>query len=499
MRVSRRRLTRFWTTSKLFFAASQLAAFEVLRPLGLRHIHSFHDSLMPNKTTNFLPRVFSAVLYLSLVVLSPVMSQAQAAAEPEREKLLNGLRILYWSQPGNPDVLLRLRIHSGAAFDLADKGGMMALLGDALFPDASTREYVAEELGGRLEVTTNYDTIDVTISGKAANLERMADLLRGALITTQLGAENVATVKDARLKSYTGQSGSASGTADRAISARLFGSFPYAHPASGTAASVSKVERADLMLARERFLNSNNATIAIVGGVEKSRMMRVLRQLLGPWGKSDKTIPSTCRQPSAPNPQVLILDTPEGSTAEIRLAVRGLGRGDTDALPAELLALIARNRWQAAMPELSNVAVRHEAHLLPGMFVFSATAPQASAAKAISAAQDVMRKLSQGAPTAGEFDQARTMVAARLSQQLSGPAGLAEAWLDVDTFKSPPPSTVSTLIGSYTPADVQRVATRLFKDAAAATIVVGNSEQLKAQFPSNIETHTNPASPAAKP
>jgi hypothetical protein len=33
-----RRLTHFWTTSKLFFAASQLAVFEVLRPLGSRHI-----------------------------------------------------------------------------------------------------------------------------------------------------------------------------------------------------------------------------------------------------------------------------------------------------------------------------------------------------------------------------------------------------------------------------------------------------------------------------
>src|ERR1041385_373937 len=126
---------------------------------------------MPNKMTNYLPHLFRAVLCLSLGVLLPAVSQAQTAPEPERETLLNGLRILYWSQPGNPDVLLRLRIHSGAAFDLADRGGMMALLGDALFPDAATREYVAEELGGRLEVTTNYDTIEVTISGKAANLE----------------------------------------------------------------------------------------------------------------------------------------------------------------------------------------------------------------------------------------------------------------------------------------------------------------------------------------
>jgi len=453
---------------------------------------------MPKKMMNYLPRLFSAALCLSLVTILTASVRGQTA-EPERETLLNGLRILYWSQPGNPDVLVRLRIHSGAAFDLADKGGMMALLGDALFPDASTREYVAEELGGKLTVTTNYDTLDATISGKAANLERMIDLLRGAVTTTQLGAENIAALKDARIKSYGEQSGSASGVADRAITARLFGSFPYAHPAGGTALSVSKIERGDLMFARERFLNSDNATVAVLGGVEKPRLMRALRQLLGPWGKSDKTIPATFRQPSPPNPQVLILDAPESSTAEIRLAVRGLARADVDALSAELLALIARSRWQAAVPELSNVSVRHEAHLLPGMFVFSATAPQASASKAVAAAQDIMRKLSQAPPSADEFERARTMLNGQLSQQLSQPAGLAEAWLDLDTFKSPRPNTVSTLITRYTPADVQRVATRLFKDAPAATIVVGNSEQLKAQFPGNVETKANTATPPAKP
>jgi len=453
---------------------------------------------MPKKMTNYLPRLFSAALCLSLVALLTASVRGQTA-EPERETLLNGLRILYWSQPGNPEVVVRLRIHSGAAFDLADKGGMMALLGDALFPDASTREYVAEQLGGKLSVTTNYDTLDATISGKEANLERMIDLLRGAVTTTQLGAENIAALKDARIKSYGEQSGSASGVADRAITARLFGSFPYAHPAGGTTASVSKIERGDLMLARERFLNSDNATIAVLGGFEKPRLMRALRQLLGPWGKSDKTIPATFRQPSAPNPQVLILNAPESSTAEIRLAVRGLARADVDALSAELLAQIARSRWQAAVPELSNVSVRHEAHLLPGMFVFSATAPQASASKAVAAAQDLMRKLSQAAPSADELERARTTLSTQLSQQLSQPAGLAEAWLDVDTFKSPRPNTLSTLIRSYTPPDVQRVATRLFKDAPAATIVVGNSEQLKAQFPGNVETKANTATPPAKP
>ena len=233
----------------------------------------------------------SMLLLFILAAIWPTTAKAQTAPEPEREMLLNGLRILYWPQPGNPNVLLKLRIHSGAAFDLTDRAGMMALLGDALFPDPATREYMTEELEGRLEVTTTHDAIDVTLVGKSSGLERMIDFLRGSVLTTQLGVENVATLRTARVKLLSEKPATLADTADQAIAARVLGNFPYARPATGTAASVAKVERADLLLARERFLNADNASLAVVGGVEKPRMMRALRQLLGLWGKSDRTIP----------------------------------------------------------------------------------------------------------------------------------------------------------------------------------------------------------------
>ena len=88
---------------------------------------------------------------------------AQNTPQPNRERLLNGLTILYGNRPGEANVLLKLRVHSGAVFDLTGKAGTMSLLGDALFPESTTREYVAEQWGGRLEVVTTYDAIDVSI------------------------------------------------------------------------------------------------------------------------------------------------------------------------------------------------------------------------------------------------------------------------------------------------------------------------------------------------
>lgn len=462
---------------------------------------------MLNKSVNLPTSLRTAAVLILLCLAVAATGRGQTLPGPEREMLLNGLRILYWEQPGSPNVMLKLRIHSGAAFDLTDKAGMMALLGDALFPDAATREYVTEELGGRLEVTTSLDTIDVTISGKASELERMIDLLRGAVLTTQLGKENVATLRDARAKLLSAKPTTAAQIADAAIAARLFGAFPYGRPAAGTVASVTKLERADLMMGRERFLNADNASLAVIGGVQKARMMRALRQLLGPWSKAEKTIPSTFRQPPAPDSRILAVDHAAADNAEIRLAVRGLSRADNDRLAGDILALVVRERWQAAVSDLTSVAARHETHVLPGIFVLSASAPTTSASKAISAAQESMRTLAQSGPSASELERARTLMQAEILKQMSLSESIADAWLDFDTFKSPRPDTTNTLLRSITVSDVQGVAARLFKDAPVATVVVGNTEHLKAAFPGKIESASDtpkpksdrPAAPAIKP
>jgi zinc protease len=461
---------------------------------------------MTNSTTRHSSFYYWICLLLVAAIFSPV--NAQSLPEPARERLLNGLNVLFWQRPGDGNVLLKLRVQSGAAFDLAGKGGTMALLGDALFPDPATREYVAEQLGGRLEVSTNYDAIDITMSGKTSGLERMVDLLRSAVVTMQLSPEIVARLHDARVKRMTDQPASSSEIADQAIAARLFGNFPYGHPVSGTLESLAKIERGDLMLARERFINADNATLVVIGGVEKPRLMRALHQLLGQWQKGDRAVPLTFRQPNAPDGRVLAVNQPGATTADVRLAVRGLAQSDRDAAAASMLALIARDRWQAGSPELSSAFVRHEAHALPGLFVLGASVPTASASKAISSGQQVLRLLAQTGPTAAELEKARAVILAEVSRRTSEPESIADLWLDSETFKSPSYSSQTTTIGSLTIADMQRVASRLFKDVSVATVVVGDSEQLKSGFGGNIEvrgekpevkTATDPAMPAKKP
>lgn len=429
------------------------------------------------------------IVALAALLAAPLSAvKAQTVPAPDREQLLNGLTILYGNRAGDPNVLLRLRIKSGAAFDLAGKAGMMSLLADAMFPESTTREYVAEQLGGRLDVYTTYDSIDVTISGKSSELERMIDLLRNAILNVNLSAESVATLREGRVKELRDKASDAE-AADRAVAARLFGSYPYGSPPRGTAETVAKIDRADLMLSRERFLNAENATLAVIGGVDKARVMRAAHQLLGPWQKGDRIVPATFRQPGAVDDRVLVIDQPGASNVQIRLAVRGLARSDSDAAIAFPLASIAGQRWRAAAPELINPDVRVELHALSGIFTFAATGPSASAGKAIAAAKKVMADLAQSPPTEAEMG-------GTIQMAKGTPAEVAYAWVEAETYK-PLPNGSSEV--RTRPDDIRRLAARLFGNSAPLAIVVlGNAAELQSQLGYKIELRTT-ISPQPKP
>ncbi|MGZ8846061.1 MAG: M16 family metallopeptidase [Pyrinomonadaceae bacterium] len=448
-------------------------------------------------------------LFTFLLIFTTFLpAPAQTSQSPDREHLLNGLNVFYWQRPGDSDVLLKLRIHSGAAFDLAGKSGTMALLGDAFFPDPATFEYVNSELGGRLEVSTNYDAIEVTLSGKAAQIERLVELLRNAIITLNLSPENVAKLREARIARLTKVPVSPSQIADRAVALRLFGAFPYGQTTEGTAETVAKVVRADMMFAQERFLHSDNATLAVIGGVEKARLLRALRQLLGPWQKSDRNIAATFRQPGAPDDRILLINQTGMNNAEVRVAVRGLARSDRDAGVTSILAQIARDRWQAAVPELSSASVRSEAHALPGMIIFSAGVPPTAAAKALAGAQDVMKTIAENGVSPAELERTRNLLLAEMGKSVGELDSVASAWLNSETYKTPLTANAANEIGRLSIADIQRVATRLFAGAAQAKVVVADADQVRSSLGAKVEIRddrqaekpkADPQTPTKKP
>jgi len=234
------------------------------------------------------------------------------------------------------------------------------------------------------------------------------------------------------------------------------------------------------MLSRERFLNSNNATLAIVGGFNKSRTMRVLKQLLGPWRKSEQIVPSTFRAAKTPDPKSLIVSVPSPS-AEIRLAMRGVSRADRDFFAAAVLAKLAQDRWQTISPELITkpVFARSESYQLPGIFFMGTTVSNPMVGDSVASAKKVIDSLIATPVTSAELDRAKREAIAEISSTTAKLENIPDSWLDMDTYRISAYQDPVASMQAVSPSDVQRVAARLFKDAAIATVIVGDALQLK--------------------
>ncbi|MCA1629048.1 MAG: insulinase family protein, partial [Acidobacteria bacterium] len=203
-------------------------------------------------------------------------------------------------------------------------------------------------------------------------------------------------------------------------------------------------------------------------------------QFLGAWRKSETIPPSTFTQPAAPDPRALVVAASSARDAEVRVAARGVSRSDRDRAAASLLAHVARERWRAALADASpsNVSVRHDSYAVGGAFEMSATVPSASAARAVESAREALRALASAPASAAELERARRdAAAARAASASQFP--FADEWLDAATYNYDAASDARAF-NDATPAELQRVAARLFRDAPLATVVAGDAAELRA-------------------
>ena len=417
--------------------------------------------------------IFSASILFALVFFSASFSAAQTTktAAPRQEKLLNGLKLLMWNDASAEKVTVKLRIHSGAAFDTKDKEGTMALLADILFPEDSINEFFSEELGGSLSVESNYDYIQINAVGNPDRILTILETVAAAVTKPTIDKETTAKVRAARIEKIKELEKNPAYIADRAVAKRLFGDFPYGKSSEGTIESLAKIDFADILLAKQRFLSADNATIAINGNIKPDYVFKAVRQLFGGWEKSDKKVPATFAQPNAPDTKFFLIKTETDNVSELRFAFRGSSRRDTDFHTAQILSIVLQNRLKSK--EGDKVVLQQNSYFLPGLVMVKFSNWDSSSLK--FAGEDVslpenfleyVGDLLKSDVTAEEFQIAKNVYLGKFYNQNS-----VDAWLDANSFNLASTKTDAQAAQNSTLAEAQKVLERWRKEAVVRTLL----------------------------
>jgi predicted Zn-dependent peptidase len=427
------------------------------------HTMKLHNLFSKIRLANLFVPVF-------LALGAPAVFAQAPTTTPREEKLLNGLKLIMSDAPASDKVTLKVRIHAGSAFDPQGKEGLMKLLAANIFPNPEAKEYFAEELGGSLEILSNYDYIQINASSKPEGFLSMLEAVANATVNVDINKEMTARLKTQQLKVIETLMADPAYVADQAAAARLFGTFPYGRPADGTAASVATIDFADLLSAKQRFFTSDNATVLIAGKIDKDQAYRAVRRYFGAWIKSDKRVPWTFKQPDAPPTGVQIVTSPITDRFEVRVATRGTSRGSNDLAAFRVAAAVIENRLKAQLPTGGNGSIMVESrdHVLPGAVVIKFSGTTEAGNPKIDANDVVTRALSTPV-TDAEFQAAKPKAFSELLEY-----NVYDRWLDVDTYKTELPSAFQARVASVSLGNVQDVISRLKGQPKAAVIVSAN-------------------------
>lgn len=423
------------------------------------------------KSKNLVQKIVLIALAVALVIglLIPAIF-SQTIASPKQEKLLNGLKVLMWPDAKAGKVSISLRIHAGSAFDPQGKEGVMQMLADNIFPNEASREFFTEDLGGGIEIITNYDFIQINASSTPDQFLTMLETLAAAVSNMAIDKETSVKIRNALAVKLSGLETDPAYVADQAVAKRLFGTFPYGRPRYGTVDSLQKIDFADLIDAKQRFLTADNATVAVSGNFDRALGFRAIRRYFGGWLKADKRVPPTFRQPDEPSSALIVVESTQPNAGMFRFATRGAARGDKHLGSSVIFASIVENRLRSRLPEAvaSALTVSNEYHVLPGRLTIgfnSVVDDNLRWSIGKTEANGLIGKLIGDPITESEFQAAKNA-----SQALWAKKNPISFWLDADTYKISNPDADARIVDNTTLADVISYAEKMRRSAIAGVV-----------------------------
>lgn len=420
--------------------------------------------------------------------------QVQRQASPfllpivKRDSLLNGLQLIVLEQPGTGSVSTRLRVNSGALFDLAGKGGLADLTAGMLLKgavgfDAKSVTETVERSGFTVNVSVGWDTTDIVITGPADSLDGVFDLLGRLVIAPAFDQKELDALKSVRIAAVKQESSEDGNISRQKAVAAVFGTNPRGRPARGTPESIAQIARQDLVYYHSRFYLANNAELVVTGDAGAEQVTRLGRAKLGAWKKGEK-VAATFRPPEPRSARtVLIIDRADAQLASAAIAQIGFSRRGDDYFAAAItidLLTQACSAIAAATPGVT-IEVEHEPRQIAGPLLVIVKCNVADLLGLLDSVQAAMVRLQSEPPDSERFESAKSRLISTVADRLKANDGAAEVILDIETYGLGRDYLINLAerVAALAPADVQRAARTYLRPQSAALVIAGPASKLE--------------------
>jgi zinc protease len=280
--------------------------------------------------------IIKTVKTLSLCITMLIAFAADATPVIQTWQTANGVKVLFVPATEIPMLDIRVVFDAGSARDDGLSG--LALLTNGLLvegADGKNAQQIAEafeSVGAQIENSADRDMAMIGVRSLTESRFLGPAIKSLTEVLTKPDFPAVAYQRELnRMKlGVKARAQSPSAIAAEAFNKAVFGDHPYASPTGGTKESLQKMTLDDVRAFYKKYYVAHNATVAIVGNVERWQAEEIVKAVVSalPSGEKPPALPAVAELTEA---QKIVIDFPSTQT-HIFVGQPGTKRGDPDYL-----------------------------------------------------------------------------------------------------------------------------------------------------------------------
>ena len=425
------------------------------------------------------------------------MTEAIALPPIVEEVLPSGLRVVVARRPGVPLVAVRLVVAAGSALDPAKGEGLAHLAVQAARRGTRARtgrdiDDLAESLGAELGAAADEDASWFGLSAPAESLAPLLDLVVDVATGPTFPAAELARIRRRESAALANVLDEPGAVADRAMLRAAYGDHPYAHAPDGRLRHLARLGRAEAAAFHRRFFVPRATTLVVVGAVDPEKALALARRRLGRW-KATGAPPTPLAAPAPAPRRVVVVDKPDATQVQLRIALPALARATPDYFPAVVANAVFGGGFTSRLMEAIRVnrglsygvRSRFAMSRAGGLFFVSSFTKTATAAELVEVALAEARRFAEDGPAAEELERAKSYLAGLYPLSLETHDQLAEKLVDLRLFGLPETDVTEyrPRVRAVTAEDCLGVARRFFPlDGRGVVVAVGPAAEVRPQL-----------------
>jgi zinc protease len=397
-----------------------------------------------------------------------------------------------------PIVRLQLVVRSGQASDgklpglAVVSGEMLKVGGTENWTGAELLDRI-ESLGSNFEVVTSKDATTLALSVTSDRFEEALELLGKVVEKPRFSPVEFDKLKRREMDRTSSLARtSAAWVSNMVLYRELFETATATHPYAtfdATSEQIGRLTLGDVKTWYKRHVTAKNSTLVVVGAVDAERVERSAKQALGRFGGKAAPAPTFAPPTVTPGLEILLVDRPNSTQAEVRLASLG-PEGSSEEYPTLRVAnqvlgggvagrLFLDVREQRSLAYSTGSSVERLAQG-PVPVILQAGTQTAKAGLALKALFEHARAMVSRPPTADETQRAARYLSDLFMLRMESVGTVADmvAQLSILGLPNDYYDKYRLAVASTTAADAERVAKSVFGPNRVVVVVAGDAERL---------------------